>query len=1121
MRFLYGIVSCFVAAILLGYAGTVFAQCGLYEVPIERRMTDAELVFEGWVVESKCRWNQDQSLISTLHKVEISAIYKGTTSSRALWLEVPGGEISLTAHRISPAFEIASGTVGMLLLSAPHDEVDGLPVCRSVAYSQGLIAYDRESGKALGPFDSYESIQVLHDELQRLSGQLPKRIQALPAKTKSGIVKGDAAETLVTPVISGFSPSTTTAGTGSVLTISGSGFGSSFSALSRVAFANADNGGQSFNSVASSDIRSWSDSQIQVVVPSRAGTGRVQVTNSSGITATSSWTLTVNYALLNYSNFFLGVTAPADLHDQDGAGGWAFRLNATFAQNSSAVAAFKRALESWRCGSGVRFNLSSQTTSTSCAADDGVNVINFDNQCLLSNGVLAATFTRVSGCFVGNTLYWQVKDIDILFSSRINWNYGPSATTSGRYDFETVAVHELGHAHQLGHVIAPGKVMHYAVSSNFDQRALDASSDISGGLNVVQRAESRSYCGTRAMRRLSGSECRLEGGNSLPPVASFQTDRTTGCSPLAVRFFDFSSNGPNAWEWDVNNDGFTDYTQQNPTHTYTTPGNYSVRLTVRNSAGAATTTRWFLITVSSGGSFSVNPTSASVCASSSVSLMASGASSYAWTPALNASASNAIYTLAPSQSQTFTVTALFSNGCSSTRTVDVNVLPLPTVQATTTNATSQLATNGTILAAGSGGTAPYSFRLNFANWTSSSSYTGLRSGSYTLGIRDANGCENQTTVQVGVSSTSCETPSQLSCSSVTTGSALLSWGTVQGATQYRLFYRRSNDSGFNLIQVGGASWNLTGLNAGTTYFWYVQAVCSDQQTSSASQTFSFLTQSAANLPCAAPTPAFSQIGSSSATISWTFQSNAIAWQVYYRPTSASSWFTLWIYSPSTSATLTGLLASTRYEVYIRTDCGASGVSGFSGPHYFDTQSSPAAACSMPSTFSASPFSTGAIVSWSAVTGATLYRLRWRDVNSFNSVSATIHAPATSYSIFNLTPNRSYELTLTAECGLQTSSSRSLFISTTSAKESAIAFQNDGRGLSVFPNPGSGSCVASLPDHPNAEGASLRLYDMTGRLIAQPEISGLTEIQLTGISSGVYLLEWRSGSRVQRVKWISQ
>jgi|GEM_PF-1035951 len=72
-----------------------------------------------------------------------------------------------------------------------------------------------------------------------------------------------------------------------------------------------------------------------------------------------------------------------------------------------------------------------------------------------------------------------------------------------------------------------------------------------------------------------------------PPVADWVGSPRTGAPPLVVNFTDLSSNTPTSWEWDFQNDGVIDSTEQNPNFTYTAPGIYQVNLTVRNPAGSS------------------------------------------------------------------------------------------------------------------------------------------------------------------------------------------------------------------------------------------------------------------------------------------------------------------------------------------------------------------------------------------------------------------------------------------------------------------------------------------------------------------------------------------------------
>ncbi len=75
--------------------------------------------------------------------------------------------------------------------------------------------------------------------------------------------------------------------------------------------------------------------------------------------------------------------------------------------------------------------------------------------------------------------------------------------------------------------------------------------------------------------------------------AGFSTNVTTGNSPLAVQFTDssFSSapGGIAAWAWDFDGDNVIDSTLQNPLHTYTQCGTYTVSLTVIDGVHPNTT----------------------------------------------------------------------------------------------------------------------------------------------------------------------------------------------------------------------------------------------------------------------------------------------------------------------------------------------------------------------------------------------------------------------------------------------------------------------------------------------------------------------------------------------------
>jgi PKD repeat protein len=84
------------------------------------------------------------------------------------------------------------------------------------------------------------------------------------------------------------------------------------------------------------------------------------------------------------------------------------------------------------------------------------------------------------------------------------------------------------------------------------------------------------------------------------PSAQFSASTTDGKTPLTVQFTDQSvSTATTTYMWDVNNDGTTDYTTKNPSHTYQSVGSYTVKLTVTNAYGSDSEIKGNYITVSS------------------------------------------------------------------------------------------------------------------------------------------------------------------------------------------------------------------------------------------------------------------------------------------------------------------------------------------------------------------------------------------------------------------------------------------------------------------------------------------------------------------------------------------
>jgi PKD repeat protein len=98
--------------------------------------------------------------------------------------------------------------------------------------------------------------------------------------------------------------------------------------------------------------------------------------------------------------------------------------------------------------------------------------------------------------------------------------------------------------------------------------------------------------------------------HSLAVVADFTASSRSGHPPMEVSFTNQTAGTVNSYHWDFG-DGTTS-TQENPTHTYSSPGTYSVTLTATGSGDSDTEIKNDYITVTVPApvaAFSANPTS--------------------------------------------------------------------------------------------------------------------------------------------------------------------------------------------------------------------------------------------------------------------------------------------------------------------------------------------------------------------------------------------------------------------------------------------------------------------------------------------------------------------------------
>jgi hypothetical protein len=178
---------------------------------------------------------------------------------------------------------------------------------------------------------------------------------------------------------------------------------------------------------------------------------------------------------------------------------------------------------------------------------------------------------------------------------------------------------------------------------------------------------------------------------------------------------------------------------------------------------------------------------------------------------------------------------------------------------------------------------------------------------------------------------SCNVPSGLDATAITSYSAMLSWIST-GAISYALKYKPVSSSTWITISSSGTSFAVPGLAPSTTYEYQVQSICSGSPSSySASSVFS---TPAIVLPCNTPTGlSASSINSNGATLNWVYN-GALSYMIRYKATTSVNWTA--ITSSTSFLVVSGLQANTAYEFQVQSVC-TTGTSSYSSSCLFTTK----------------------------------------------------------------------------------------------------------------------------------------------------------------------------------------
>lgn len=574
MKKLLNFLTVFLMAVSISHAQEHEMHCMIYKLPEQYLIQNSSLIVRAEVLSKVSEWDASKSNIFSYYRLKVYEDFTGNAPT-FVTLVSEGGQVGNDEMQFGDRIDLTVGEEVIVLLNQVPQHWKGI---RREANSyaswtsiQGLFRIDGHTEAMHDVFDRYENLDAFRARVSNLTGRNPIVLQPKARITNNPPAAGVAA------TVSGVSPTIVTAGTKTVLTITGSGFGAT-RGNGFVEFRSIFEDG-SFGRPLPKDYLFWSDTEIRVHVPSiltnvtgdsPAATGPVRVTPNGGVAAQSAGNITVSYALFNVKPTTSDSAYVLVAGNFNALGAYTLQFNDQFNTTFGTTArqTIERCFTKWRCATGFNWTLSASATTVRATNADGVNVITDDVQTPLPAGIGGRAINRVVGCGSGITLKTITNEQDIIINndpstgtSTYSWNFGSGNPTLNQFDFETVMLHEIGHTHQITHTLhsSATEVMASTVTNGVAKKNLFPN-DIAAGLDVVNRSSVSVGCGASPL------------STSLPNITINNTSDLPVCANGSASFLANTNNtaSTSALVWRVNgvdqtsSIGSTGFTYTNP-----------------------------------------------------------------------------------------------------------------------------------------------------------------------------------------------------------------------------------------------------------------------------------------------------------------------------------------------------------------------------------------------------------------------------------------------------------------------------------------------------------------------------------------------------------------------------
>ena len=427
------------------------------------------------------------------------------------------------------------------------------------------------------------------------------------------------------------------------------------------------------------------------------------------------------------------------------------------------------------------------------------------------------------------------------------------------------------------------------------------------------------------------------------------------------------------------------------------------------------------------------------------------------------------------------------------------------------------------------------------------------SGTYTVTITNPDGQTSSTTFNLSCAPPLCGDPTGLTSSNITTSGATVSWVAVTNATSYTVDYKLTSSGTWTNVATGttNTSVPITGLSSGTTYDWRVRATCSGGSGNYVAAQFT------TNVVCNAPSGlSTSAITSSSATVSWSTVSGAANYDVDYKLTTTQTWTSAATATTSTSVNITNLNPSTTYDWRVRSNCGASGSSGYSAgqftttaivtcPDQYEPNNTLATAASIPvgTDLNAQIATASDIDFYSFSTTRSQKNLKVTltnlpanyDLTLYNNNGAQLAISAQAGTaaetvVYNNYKRATYKVKVAGASGAYSSTqcytlkvvlSNTTFIANTADESNNINVVRGG--LKLYPVPASNAITVSFDAYGKGT-ADIIILNQLGQQVLFKKVlvndgTNFNTIDVSVLKSGVYTLKVNNGKEIQTIKMI--